>query len=150
MKFDLEKALAGQPVVLRNGTKAFVRHHETELDTFYPLFGYLEGTDRYDAVTWAADGHSYSTGTGGHADDIVGMWVEPAVFNHWDALEPKWKYIAADESGDVCVFTTNPVKEEGVWSNRREEFVGFMYVTSIINLQYTDWEHSLVERPSKE
>ena len=150
MKFDLEKALAGQPVVLRNGTKAYVRHQETELSPSYPLQGYMKYRFNHLPVVWAKTGRYFSEPAIESDFDIVGMWVEPAVFNHWDALEPKWKYIAADESGDVCVFTTKPVKEEGVWSNRREEFVGFMYVTSIINLQYTDWEHSLVERPSKE
>lgn len=148
MKFDLEKALAGEPVKLRDGDKAFVRHHETELDTLYPLCGYREGTDKYVSATWTADGHSYSN-PGARGDcDIVSMWNESAVFNHWDALEPKWKYIAADEDGDVCVFTVKPDKYVTFWANDCEEFVGFMYVTSIINLQYTDWEHSLVERPS--
>ena len=148
MKFDLEKALAGQPVVLRDGTKAFVRYHETELDTVYPLQGYLEGADKYATATWKADGHCYSNL--GTESDIVGMWIEPAVFNHWDALEPKWKFIAADEDGDVYVFTTEPAKCRTCWANGSDESGRSMEVTDLFNFQYTDWEHSLVERPSKE
>lgn len=29
--FDLQAALRGEPVMLRNGEMAYVRHHETEL-----------------------------------------------------------------------------------------------------------------------
>ena len=147
MKFDIEKALAGEPVMLRNGDKAFVRHHETELDALYPLSGYCEGAEKYVSATWTEDGHAYSNPGMESDGDIVSMWIEPAVFNHWDALNPKWKFIAADEDGDVYVFTTEPGKRGEFWANGRGEFMG---VTDLFNFQYTDWEHSLVERPSEE
>ena len=145
MKFDLEKALAGHPVKLRNGTKAYVRHHETELSPSYPLQGYMKYRFNHLPVVWAKTGRYFSEPAIESDFDIVGMWVEPAVFNHWDALEPKWKYIAADEDGSICVFTAKPDKGNTCWCS-----AGFLYVTAFINFQYTDWEHSLVERPSKE
>lgn len=149
MKFELEKALAGQPVKLRNGTKAYVRHHETELDTPYPLFGYREGAGKWDTDTWTASG-KFCLGSDpehGSDHDIVGMWVEPAVFDHWDALDPKWKFIAADDDGSICVFTARPDKYGTFWECREGDF---SYATDLFNFQYTDWEHSLVERPTKE
>lgn len=38
--FDLQAALNGEPVMLRGGTKAYVRHCETEFNIPYPLMGW--------------------------------------------------------------------------------------------------------------
>lgn len=142
MEFDLQEALAGQPVVLRNGEKAFVRHHETEVKLLRPLIGFMCSGD---TEAWSLQGGYLNDFTSEY--DIVGMWIEPAVFNHWDALDPKWKFIAADEDGSICVFTTKPDKDETFWDTREGDYT---YATDLFNFQYTDWEHSLVERPTEE
>lgn len=148
MKFDLEKAISGQPVVLRNGAKAFVRYYETEMDIGYSLWGYTEKDHRYNPITWSKDGHFHLISTTTETpEDIVGMWIEPAVFNHWDALDPKWKYIAADENGEVCVFTIEPMKYNDFWAIVLDASVGFMKVTDLLKFEYTNWEHSLTVRP---
>lgn len=147
MEFDLQEALAGQPVVLRNGAKAFVRHFETDVETDFPLLGCMRVKFSYRTVGWTREGRNFSSSTLESDFDIVGMWIEPAVFNHWDALDPKWKFIAADEDGSICVFTTKPDKDETFWDTREGDY---SYATDLFNFQYTDWEHSLVERPSEE
>lgn len=141
--FDLEKALAGQPVLLRNGYKAFVRHYEKELKVDYELLGYTIWCSNL-VTTWTKEGRFYTSSVEDSGQDIVGMWVEPPVFEHWNILDPRWKFIAADESGDICVYTVMPTKYKKTWSNNCS---GFMKVTNLFNFQYTDWEYSLVERP---
>ena len=147
MEFELQKALAGQPVVLRNGAKAYVRHHETELSPSYPLQGNMKYRFNHHPVVWTKAGRNYSEPAAVSDYDIVGMWIEPAVFNHWDALDPKWKFIAADEDGSICVFTAKPDKDVTFWSSSEGDY---SYATDLFNFQYTDWKHSLVVRPSYE
>ena len=61
--FNLEAALAGEPVKLRSGAKAYIRHHETEVETPYPLFGFVRSTDVvspfYFPGTWKEAHHDY-------------------------------------------------------------------------------------------
>lgn len=57
--FDLQTALKGEPVMLRNGMKAFVRHHETELDvaTQSSLIGFFLCKDeRISPYAWNQHG----------------------------------------------------------------------------------------------
>lgn len=82
--FDLEKALAGEPVILNNGSKALLYHRIPDHYTFgngikvtFPLVGmifYEDGTVEYPSVVWRDDGR-FTSGTSGK--DIVGMWEEP-------------------------------------------------------------------------
>ncbi|HDR1061682.1 pyruvate kinase [Pasteurella multocida] len=76
-KFDLEKALAGEPVVLRNGSKAFVKFViEKPMYIDSKLVGYfIDEQGRGGEVAWIEDGRQDR-----HEDsdfDIVGMWEEP-------------------------------------------------------------------------
>src|SRR5690625_5370083 len=80
--FDLEKALQGHPVVLRNGKKAYVRHYEKELDALFPLIGYIVN-DRgkvEDVCSWKDNEPNVKGAYANLEDgtDIVGMWQEPA------------------------------------------------------------------------
>lgn len=83
-EFDLEAALNGEPVKLRNGDKAYVKYNLLEenetfepRDTAYPLIGYrLEGVNCY-TTSWSLTGKSVHLATMKY--DIVGMWEEPKI-----------------------------------------------------------------------
>lgn len=80
--FDLQEALNGAPVMLRNGRKAFVKYNllnEVEKlevrDTVYPLIGYrFDGID-INTTSWSLTGKSVHWRTIEY--DIIGMWEEP-------------------------------------------------------------------------
>ena len=87
-KFDLKAALAGEPVRLRQGSKAYVvgkipsnlTYEDNEL-LDYPLIGvildeigYLTNTN----VRWTINGKVFEDGTL-HDADIIGMWEEPKI-----------------------------------------------------------------------
>ncbi|HII3714812.1 TPA: hypothetical protein ACY37O_002522, partial [Pasteurella multocida] len=58
--FDLEKALAGEPVVLRGGCKAYVKFKLPEpYTTKMPLVGYYENAlGRSVDMLWFENGHA--------------------------------------------------------------------------------------------
>lgn len=82
--FDLEKALAGEPVLLRNGNKAVICGRVPdkyklgdECKVTFPLLGitlYENNTVDNQCVMWRDDGR-FATGKDGM--DVVGMWDEP-------------------------------------------------------------------------
>nr|DAN54898.1 MAG TPA: hypothetical protein [Caudoviricetes sp.]DAU85003.1 MAG TPA: hypothetical protein [Caudoviricetes sp.] len=80
-QFNLEKALAGEPVVLRNGKKAFIFKNvlDTSILNFkldYPLIGMVHN----DATVrcWTIDGR-ISMRNDCADGDIIGMWEEPKI-----------------------------------------------------------------------
>ncbi|HDR1137482.1 TPA: pyruvate kinase [Pasteurella multocida] len=77
-KFDLEKALAGEPVVLRGGCKAYVKFKLPEpYTTKMPLVGYYENAlGRSVDMLWFENGHA-SDEEDTHILDIYGMYEEP-------------------------------------------------------------------------
>lgn len=83
-EFNLEAALAGKPVKLRNGDKAYVKYNRLEeneiflpRDTAYPLIGYrLEGVNCY-TTSWTLTGETVHFGR--RTLDIVEMWEEPKI-----------------------------------------------------------------------
>lgn len=83
-EFNLDAALNGEPVKLRNGDKAYVKYNlleENEIfkprDTVYPLIGYrLEGVN-CSTTSWSLTGKSVHWATMKY--DIVGMWEEPKI-----------------------------------------------------------------------
>ena len=80
-KFDLEAALSGEPVMLRNGEKAYIFKniqdtHILDFKVDYPLIGMMH--NHAPVQTWSLDGRislvsDYSNG------DIIGMWEEPKI-----------------------------------------------------------------------
>ncbi|MFZ7198528.1 hypothetical protein [Avibacterium avium] len=81
--FDLEKALAGEPVKLRNGRKAYVKYVLSgEYSTSYPLRGFVEwkilsngnGGIYIEENGWTVNGRAVIRKES--QLDIVGMWEE--------------------------------------------------------------------------
>ncbi|HED4436881.1 TPA: pyruvate kinase [Pasteurella multocida] len=77
-EFNLEKALAGEPVVLRGGCKAYVKFKLPEpYTTKMPLVGYYENAlGRSVDMLWFENGHA-SDEEDTHILDIYGMYKEP-------------------------------------------------------------------------
>nr|DAS83628.1 MAG TPA: hypothetical protein [Caudoviricetes sp.] len=79
IEFDLKKALNGEPVVLRNGLKAYIFKNIQDIEdifdgkTDYPLVGMVQGT--LLIFRWSISGkcvaHNYSKYS------IAGMWKDP-------------------------------------------------------------------------
>ena len=146
--FDLERALKGEPVVLRNGRKAYVRHRETELDTGHPLTGYGVKGSEGDILTWTEDGY-FLEDKEESGFDIAGVWTEPLVFEHWDLLCDDIKYLAKDGDGDWYGYREKPSKEEWEWGTQRYD--GYYSVEALNPSLFPDcdWENSLIKRPEK-
>lgn len=78
-EFDLKAALNGEPVMLRNGEKAYIFKniqgtHILDFEVDYPLIGMIH--NHAPIQTWSIDGRisldsDYSNG------DIIGMYEEP-------------------------------------------------------------------------
>lgn len=83
-QFDLEKALAGEPVELHNGSKAILYYrvpdhytHGDGVKITFPLVGiifYEDGTVESPNACWKDNGRFTSSTSG---KDIIGMWEEP-------------------------------------------------------------------------
>lgn len=87
--FDLRAALSGEPVMLRNGSKAYVRHHETELpvDEDTRLSGFISDGSPID---WCESGrHAASIAKEPTDFDIVGMWPETRILNGFEVPSPE-------------------------------------------------------------
>lgn len=78
--FDLERALAGEPVRLRCGLKAYIKYVMREDYTgSYPLNGYIIDPDEPEGILveqWTLDGKDLVP-SDNRANDIIGMWKEP-------------------------------------------------------------------------
>ena len=80
--FDLERALAGEPVILRDGRKAYVRHYEKTLTLRQdgrPLLGYKLYDGRAVEASWGPDG-LWLRGRE-FPKDIVGMYPQHRLVN---------------------------------------------------------------------
>lgn len=83
--FDLEKALAGEPVQLRDGRKAKVvfqipdeLEFSSKLKPEYPLIGFIynqHGELHHQKEYWALNG-GYMLGSSNDDCDIVGLWED--------------------------------------------------------------------------
>lgn len=134
--FNLEKALQGEPVMLRNGEKALIQYNildfikdGIEFTGVLPLKGFryseVKGITKIYTEEWAITGESYPDTKSDN--DIVGMWEEPT--------EPKLK-----ELSDVVLPPKALRKpKEGMWYlnlNREEVFAS----------SYTEKDFDVVDR----
>lgn len=89
--FDLQAALNGEPVMLRGGCKAFVRHHETEqpIPLSWQLWGVKAG-NKGDAelLTWSQSG-DYREDGGASKYDIIGMFATTRTVNGFEVPAPE-------------------------------------------------------------
>lgn len=75
--FDLEKALAGEPVMLKDGSKAFVKFSvpiEPKENNFADIVGFKISGNEFVVKEWDSSGVARFAE---HCDSIVGMWEEP-------------------------------------------------------------------------
>lgn len=80
--FDLEKALAGEPVLLRSGHTAYVVNRRPDHlvgDAADELIGWKDGGH---ALSWSVSGRTYTDSLS--ALDIIGM--APVKQKHWMAV----------------------------------------------------------------
>lgn len=91
--FDLQAALSGKPVMLRDGTKAFVRCHETELpvDDSECLMGC---TQSGCWMSWCESGHYYDPDNT-DTEDIIGMYPETRIINGFAVPIPVQESLAS-------------------------------------------------------
>lgn len=115
--FDLQEALNGAPVRLRNGCKAFIFKNIqntpiVDFDVDYPLIGMLHNHTTIHA--WSLSG-KISLGNDCAPGDIVGMWEEPKLTSEQtlekayqenlplDAVGKKAFVIAKTKDGDYVM-----------------------------------------------
>lgn len=118
--FDLQEALNGEPVMLKNGSKAFVKYNllnEVEKlevrDAAYPLIGYRFDGIYINTTSWSLTGKSVHWRTIEY--DIIGMWEEPKLTSEQvlekayqenlplDAIGKKAFVIAKTKDGDYVM-----------------------------------------------
>ena len=87
-EFNLDAALNGEPVMLRNGKKAYIGYKTPDYyvsdngkEIKFPLHGYI--IKAYNIIEipymfWNINGRAYKDGID-NASDIVGMWEEPKI-----------------------------------------------------------------------
>lgn len=119
-EFDLEAALNGKPVMLRNGIKAVVKYNllnEVEKlevrDAEHPLIGYRFDGIYINTTSWSLTGKSVHWKTMEY--DIIGMWEEPKLTSEQvlekayqenlplDAIGKKAFVIAKTKDGDYVM-----------------------------------------------
>ena len=115
--FDLQEALNGAPVRLRNGCKAFIFKNIqntpiVDFDVDYPLIGMLH--NHTTVHVWSLSGQ-ISLGNDCAPGDIVGMWEEPKLTSEQvlekayqenlplDAIGKKAFVIAKTKDGDYVM-----------------------------------------------
>lgn len=122
--FDLKAALNGEPVLLRDGRKAYVRHYETEQVVDRrgsQLLGIvlIEGNN-WTATSWSTQGKWRYEGREGKFD-IIGMYPKTRIINGFEVPAPE------TESPDVySVFYTPTLSTDAYygkyeWHNTRQE-----------------------------
>lgn len=124
-KFDLKAALNDEPVVLRDGRKAFVLCDVTDYFNITSESGRLIGVKGniksndvfFGTVSWTTSGHYYESHDK-HKYDIIGMWEEPKIsiedlpkpFNPKDG--DAYYYIFCGKIYHVkCYSESNPIDE---------------------------------------
>lgn len=89
--FDLQAALKGEPVMLRNGQKAFVRHHETEQPTgsCWELWGIGNRKDGSTMFLQWSTGGRYDMDYAVSDLDIIGMYQKTHIVNGFEVPAPE-------------------------------------------------------------
>lgn len=141
--FNLERSLAGEPVILRNGSKAYVQYTGVEL-----IYGVDLGRKRWTA--WEVNGSLYENRRDDDFD-IVGMWPkEPLAIpdSFWKSIRSDVVAIAKDYNDDWFGYTKNkPIIDGDYWFIDEGEYIPL----GIFPIDYfpdCEWRESLILRPS--
>lgn len=153
--FDLAKALAGEPVTLRDGAKAYVLHHLSDVeDGFRPLIGYcLTDENKQIPLMWLSDGAL--TGEESYFD-IVGMWEEQPklikpnyrfveYFGNEIVLSHDYQYLAINENGECYGYVTEPFYHNVAFNQWDNDFASG-YIGKF-DLNGFDWKETLQHFP---
>lgn len=137
--FDLRKALAGEPVKLRDGSKAWVKYvMPDDYKGEFPLRGIyrsvITDTNYIDAI-WTKAGNRFYSGCEGDLD-ILGMWEEPRPRVRLDLpcplkapqegmwyLHPQYirKSTYSLDTHDVWIFNNRAALENGFYFATKED-----------------------------
>ena len=133
-EFDLEAALNGEPVMLRNGEKAYIFKniqdtHILDFKVDYPLIGMVH--NHTVVQTWSLNGQ-ISLGNDCAPYDIIGMWEEPKISAE-DLPKPfkpqedeRYYYIVGgsiecgDEYWETNLFDRNTAKNGGCFRTKAD------------------------------
>lgn len=87
-EFNLEAALNGEPVKLRNGLKAYICHKTPDCYVYkngekikFPLHGFVIKVDNMlevPTMVWDINGRTYKDDVD-DVFDVIGMWEEPKI-----------------------------------------------------------------------
>ena len=142
---NIEKALQGRPVRLRNGEKAYIRYKEDEFPVTRKLIGYRKpNSAEYLNISWTKDGENTSSGN----LDIVGMWKSaPPVFLYWGEINSVFNYIAKDRSGYWWAYAKKPTQDDiGYDTTKGTESISLWALSDKI-FPDCEWNESLMVRP---
>lgn len=116
--FSLQAALNGEPVMLRDGSKAYVRHHETEeaVADSWRLWGVItaEAGSASGVTWWTKEGRF--TGDVDGSQDIIGMWPKTRIINGFEVPAPETKEPKIGDWLFVSSFFFDELYDEGRWS----------------------------------
>ena len=142
---NIEKALQGHPVRLRNGEKAYIRYREVELYVVRALLGYREpNSGVYVQVSWTKQGKN----TASENLDIVGMGkAAPLVFLHWEKISRRFNYIAKDKDEMWWAYAEKPIQLGTHYDSIKGTDSVSLRAFSNKIFPDCDWNESLMERP---
>lgn len=142
---NIEKALQGHPVRLRNGEKAYIRYKEDEFPVNRKLLGYWKpNSAEYLNISWFENGDNSSSGN----LDIVGMWKSaPLVFLYWGEISTWFNYIAKDQDGQWWAYSEKPEKLGNHYDSIKGTDRTSLRALSTEIFPDCEWNESLMERP---
>lgn len=121
--FDLQAALHGDPVMLRDGSKAFVRHYEAEqkVNDESRLFGVVvHEWSTCTVMTWSTQGRFYGGLVGDSSLDIIGMWTEPRItriINGFEVPAPETEEPRVDSVYFSTTLLSGELYGDYAWAN---------------------------------
>lgn len=117
--FNIQDALSGKAVMLRDGTKAFVRHHETELpiDENVCLTGF---TAKGSLLTWCENGNYFATSSNTNYD-IIGMYPKTKLVNGFEVPAPETKELEYHTGYYLASTITEHFYRDEVWNDHHND-----------------------------
>lgn len=139
---NIQAALKGRPVILRNGYEAQVL---ADLRLLPQPINRLVVQTEYE--TFLVHPKGMVNANKENAFDILHLKQYREI--PWENLDPKWQVIAADADGKVYLYTQTELAIQGdVWAYMdKEKHCIYFDVTNLFTLEYDDWKESKQVRP---